>query len=253
MSLSHLLPAARGRTLALVATPVEEPIAWNLPMVAVSASLWGAGLVAPWDRTRVAELAAQLDLTSSDRVLLVGAGPGGVAQLLASVCGAEIFAYESDPVLATAGATRGYRPRHPEFGRHRFDHALILNGWAGGRMEDLLAAAAFAIRPGGRILLDATMADPVKACRILGHLRCDLERAEDHSSGLARTATTAWAHLATRLEQGGGESRLPVSGRTALRDMANDWAQRVQKLRTGQTRHVRLLAQGRGIGMRLAA
>jgi len=251
MVLSCLTPA-RGRSLAVVPS-VERPPIWNMPMVAVSAALFGAGLVAPWERDRVSALAAQMKLCASDRVLLVGGGPGGFARLLTAVCGAEVFAYESDPVLATVGATRGYRPIHPEFGRNRFDHAVILNGWAGGRIEDLLAAVAFAVRPGGRILLDATMDDPVRACHILGHLRCDLDAAEDHSAGLVRVVTRAWAQLGSRLEQGGGEAMLPPAGRTALAALAQDWMGQLRQLRTGQRRHVRVLAQGRGIGWREAA
>ena len=252
MGLSGLMPA-RERAIAVASPADEPPRPWSLPLVAVSAALWGAGLVAPWDRARVAGLAAQLNLCASDRVMLVGAGPGGVAALLSAVSGAEVFAYEADPVLASLGQTRSFRPRHPEFGRRRFDHAVILEGWEGGRLEDLLAGVAFALRPGGRILLDAALPDPERACRILRLLRCEVTAAEDHSAGVARVATSAWAGMAARLQQAGGESRLPQAGRLALRDMAQDWMRHLGRLRSGQLRHVRLVAHAAGIGLCQAA
>ncbi len=254
MGLSVLQPSGRARAVAVRAVIAPDPVRpWSLPRLAVAAALWGNGFTLPWDPARTESLINQLGVCATDRVLLVGGGPGGIARSLAAATGAEIVCYESDPLLAGMGATLAYRPGQPDFGRRGFDHAVVIEGWAGGRLEDLLAAVAFALRPGGRVAVESVLGDPVAACRVLSHLRCNLDVAEDHSAGFIARATGCWAALAAKLERAGGEAMLPPSGRKELRAEAQDWMLRLQSLRSGALRRVRLVAQGRGIGYRMTA
>ncbi len=238
--LHRLRPA---RALVPVTQMPAAPPGWTLPGLAVANALWGQGFIAPLLMGELPHLCAQ------DRVLLVGAGPGGAARLLSGQTGAEIVAFESDPLLATLGGARRYSPRAPDFGRQDFDHAVLLEGWEGGRMEDVLAATAFALRPGGRVAVVACVEDPVALARVLGHLRCMLEGAEERSADLATQATAAWARLARSLERAGGEAALPLEGRVAVQSAAQGWMKRLHRLRAGTLHHVHLTARGRGIGV----
>ncbi len=245
MSLSGLLVPSGARAAAVCnsSRPDDAPLvsAWSLPAVAVAAALWGHGLVSPFGPARAAELAEATGLCAADRVLLIGGGPGGAERLLTGLTGADIHAYESDPLLALLGGARSFAAGAPDFGRQTFDIAIVLDLPDNAVCQDMLAAVALSLRPGGRLAIDAGVADLQRLPVVLRHLRCAVETVEDGSADHVSDVIAGWSRLAAQLGRGGGAPFLPAEARRALLIEAERWMPRLARLRRGTLHQVRLV------------
>lgn len=243
MSLSALLVPSRGREVATPAAVTE--VVWSLPEVAVAQALWGQGFVAPFGAAELHLAVESGALCAADRLLLVGGGPGGVARGIASACGARIMAYESDPLLGLLGGARPFGLARPDFGRQGFDAALVMNIGSGARLADVLTAAVLSLRPGGRVVVMASVAQPESVLRCLRCLRCVVEAADDLSDQRSRAVIAGWRGLASGLG-GQGAGDWPAVGRQALMRQAEAWMGELAGLRQGGLSHLRAAARRLG-------
>jgi SAM-dependent methyltransferase len=246
MSLSGLLLPSRARAVAVDGAFIEPPVleptpAWSLPAVAVAAALWGHGLVAPFTVARAEALVEASGLCAADRVLLIGGGPGGAERLLSGLTGAEFHPYDADPLLALLGGARSFAAGSPDFGRQGFDIAIVLDLPETSVCQDMMAAIARSLRPGGRMVIDACVPDLKRLPVVLRHLRCVIETADDGSADHISDVITAWARLAGQLGRHGGTSFLHAEARRALLREAERWMPKLARLRQGALHHVRVV------------
>jgi len=247
----RFLRAAQGRVLAADAREGgfrRTPDAlWSLPRIEAAAAIWGAGLITPFSAAEAAALSDTLGLCGRSQVLLIGAGPGGIEQRMRAASGAEITAYEAHPLLADLGGAHSFNPQRPDFGRQGYDAAIIIEGLAGLSAQDLLAATAFALRPGGRVFLSATLADPEPLAHALRHLRCKVEALEDGTQGRLLRLRAEWVRVVRRIERSDAATMLPEARSALLHEVAR-WQAGMAGLSNGRLRHIQMTAQGRGIG-----
>jgi SAM-dependent methyltransferase len=231
-------------------------------------ALWGEGFLLPGGAEEVLRLAVPLGLSAASSLLLLGAGSGGPLLRLASDLGVWVRGYEADPYLAAIAARRircagaalakratveRWDPAQPGFRRRAFHHALTVEALRGPRPEDILAAMAQAVRPGGQIALLETMApepldaadpqvaawarlepralplaEPARIGRTLERFGFEVRVAEDISARHMRQAVSGWRQLLR-----------------ALVAEAELWLRRIRLMRAGRLRLMRWLAVGK--------
>ncbi|CAH2604815.1 conserved protein of unknown function [Rhodovastum atsumiense] len=213
MALSSLPEPAPVPVLAEPDPPDPPEPRWTKPRIAVADSLWGDGFGLPGGEDEILRLAAPLGLSRAATLLLLGAGAGGPARVLAGTLGAWVSGHEADPALvgvaarklSQAGADIARRaevapwdPAAPALRRRGFHHALTLEALRGTPdrpvvLQALLADLAGALRPGGQLVLVELVAgerrDPADS-RL-----AEWARSEGRSPGLVTAAglTTALA------------------------------------------------------------
>jgi SAM-dependent methyltransferase len=264
--------------------PAPPHSAWSPLRIEVAESLWGEGCLMPGGADEVLRLAVPLGLTAKSSLLLLGAGSGGPMLRLASELGVWVCGCESDPGLAAVAARRVQRagvalakratvqvwnPAAPAFRRQAFHHAILVEALRAPRPEDVLAAVAQAVRPGGQIALLETVAPaPLNAAdsaiaalarlerreppppgtdwvtRPLVRLGFEIRVAEDVSTRHIRLAVTGWKHLVRQMT----ETRPTPQRAAALVAEAELWLRRIELMRAGKLRLMRWLAIGGGAG-----
>ncbi len=273
--------------------PLPDPVAvdpdalsgqgdWTQARLRSAEALWGEGYLFPGGAGEVRRLAMTLRLSASSSLLLLGMGSGGPTLTLAGELGVWVQGCESDPYLAAVAARRIQRagvalakrasaerwnPALPDFGRRRFDHAVTLDALRAARPDDVLAALAQAVKPGGQIALMETVApalldrsdpavaawlrlerrdsgppDPASVARTLERLGLALHGAEDISARHMRQAVRGWRRRLRDLQ-----AEHPDAARAAvLVEEAELWLRRVRLMRAGQIRMMLWLVSERG-------
>lgn len=275
-------PLTAPGLLALTAhAPAAAAGPWAPPRLRLVDALWGEGFLLPGGADEVLRLAVPLGLSAASSLLLLGVGSGGPTLRLAGDLGVWVRGYESDPALAAVAARRIQRagvalakratverwdPERPGFKRRAFHHALTMEALRTARPEDIIAALAQAVRPGGQIALLETVAptpldaadpavaawmrrdpgpwplpDPACVERALTRLGFEVRVAEDISIRHMRQAVGGWRRL---LRQFG--ARPDAAEAAALVAEAELWLRRIRLMRAGRIRMMRWLAMGRG-------
>jgi hypothetical protein len=254
-------------------TPVEAPSAWPASRIAVVESLWGRGFLFPGGEEETLRLAKPLGLSAEASLLLLGAGPGGPARVIAAKLGVLVNAFEADPDLAALAMERSTRaglgrraqtemwyPASPAFGASQYHHALVLEPLRGVAPEPVLSAVAEALKPAGQLVLldmvvgrEADPGDPVLAAwarlerrpaelpaestvtRTLGRLGFDVRAAEDVSARHASHVLRGWQRAVSRMT----EERPPRDEAALLVAEAELWLLRLRLMRTGRLRLMR--------------
>jgi hypothetical protein len=275
-------------TLNGVAAAVLQPRTWSQSRLQVAESLWGEGFVSPGGADEVLRLAGPMGLSAASSVLLLGAGAGGPAWLLAEQFDAWVSGYEADPALAALAGrrlelgalatakratVRTWNPAAPLFRHQGFHHAMSLDAIRDARVEDVLGAIALAVRPGGQIVLTETIADPsfnaadpavTEWCRlerrepklptqagidrIFQRLGCDVNVVEDVSKRHVQDAIAGWQRVVRGLAQNRPEPALAV----LVLAEAELWLRRLHLVQAGTLRLVRWHASRRPSGASLA-
>jgi hypothetical protein len=260
------------------AAAASPPGTWTQTRLQVAESLWGEGFVSPVGAGEVMRLARPLGLSAASSLLLLGAGAGGPAWLLAEQFEAWVSGYEADPKLAalagkrlehgtTKRATvRTWNPESPVFRHQGFHHAMSLDAVRDAPVEEVLSAMVLAVRPGGQIVLLETVAgksfsasDPavLEWCRldrrqpklptqagmdrVLQHLGCDVNVMEDVSARHVQAAITGWQRLVTDLAR----KRPDPAGAAAVVYEAELWLRRLRLVQSGSLRLARWHASRR--------
>jgi SAM-dependent methyltransferase len=255
--------------------------AWPRERLLLVEQLWGYGFIRPGGAEEVMRLAAPLGLSGATSVLLLGVGSGGPALRLSGEHGVWVCGCESDRDLAALAARRVLRsgralakratiqawdPLRPEFLPESFHHAIVVESLAGAAQADLLAALASALRPGGQLALQETVAagplDPGDACvaawlrlehrglplpdaagveGALRQLGFDLRAAEDVSAPHMRLAVQGWRRLVRMLDA----ERPDAQRAELLVREAELWLRRIRLMRAGHIRVMRWRAVAR--------
>lgn len=251
---------------------------WTRARLRLAEALWGEGFLLPGGAAELHRLAAKLRLSASSSLLLLGMGSGGPTLTLAGELGVWVHGRESDPYLAALAARRIQRagvalakratagrwdPQHPDFGRRTFDHAMTLDVLRAERPDDILAALAQAVKPGGQIALVETVAptpldrsdsavaawlrlerreagvpDPARVMQTLERLGLPLYGSEDISVRHMRQAVRGWRRRLRDLQ-----AEHPDAARAAvLVEEAELWLRRVRLMRAGRVRMMHWLA-----------
>ncbi|MCW3477445.1 methyltransferase domain-containing protein [Limobrevibacterium gyesilva] len=261
--------AAPSAPVAAVVSP------WDDQRLAVAEALWGEGFLAPGGAEEVLRLAVPLGLSAASSLLLLGAGAGGPARVLAAELGVWVSTCDADPVLVDLAARRiqragaalakrasvaAWNPVAPQFRRHGFHHALAADALHLGEPAAVLAALAAAIKPGGQMMLVELVADSpldmadgaVAAwCRLerrhaalpseaqvttaLARLGFEVRVVEDQSRRHIRQAIQGWNGLIRTLSGTRPSQAYAVS----LVAEAELWMRRIRLLRDGRIRLVR--------------
>lgn len=256
-------PAAPGAAAGLV------PRAEFIPP-AMADELWGEGFVLPGGPTEIARLAAPLGCNASNTLLLLGAGIGGAAHVLAEGFGTFVNAYEADPLALHEGRAR--RPKalarqvtlqrwntgEPSFRAGAHATCLALEPLRHAAPGPLLVRLAAAMRPNAQIVLLDLVAGPaaephqLEAWSRVEHRRLpppaesevtdglraqgfDVPVVEDISRHHTRLAIAGWRALLRRLE----ENRPDNAFAAALVEEAERWLLRLRLLRQDQLRLIR--------------
>ncbi len=267
--------------IAVEPDAVESAGGWTRRRLRMAEALWGEGFLAPGGPDAVLRLAASLGLTAASSLLLLGVGSGGPTLRLAGDLGVWVRGYESDPYLAAMAARRIQRagvalakratvehwtPAHPGFPRRAFHHALTVEALRTDRPEDILAALAQAVRPGGQIALletvapasldpadravaawlrldpaSASLPDPARVVRVLERLGFTIRLAEDISARHMRQAVGGWRRLLRELDA----ERPDAPHAAVLVAEAELWLRRIRLMRAGRIRMMRWIAIGR--------
>lgn len=254
---------------------------WSPLRLRLVEALWGEGFLLPGGAEEILRLAVPLGLSAASSLLLLGAGGGGPSVRLAGDLGVWVRGYESDPFLAATAARRIQRagvalakrasvevwdPQYSGFKRRTFHHALTIEALRTPRPEDVLAALAQAVRPGGQIALLETVAptplnptdpaiaawlrlepgqlplpDPARIARALERLGFEVRVAEDISARHMRQAVTGWRRLVRDL----GTERPDAPHAAVLVGEAELWLRRIRLMRAGRLRLMRWLAVAR--------
>jgi hypothetical protein len=264
-----------------VPAAVPQAGAWSQTRLQIAESLWGEGFVSPVGAGEVMRLARPLGLSAASSLLLLGAGAGGPAWLLAEQFDAWVSGYEADPALAALAGRRleqgtdkratvqTWNPAAPLFRHQGFHHAMSLDAIRDARVEDVLGAIVLAVRPGGQIVLLETIADtsfnaadpavtawcrlenreprrPTQAGidRIFQRLGCDVNVEEDVSKRHVQDAIAGWLRLVQALAK-----NRPDPARAALVVAeAELWLRRLRLVQAGSLRLARWHASRRGGG-----
>jgi len=250
----------------------DDPV-WPSARIGIAESLWGEGFLFPGGGAEVLRLAKPLGLTEASSLLLVGAGTGGAPRWVAEQFGVWVTGYEVNPCLVELANDRSQRaglgrraqvgpwdPAAPQFPRHYFHHAMVLQALCGAAPEPLLVAVARALKPGGQlVLLEAVAdlpldpADPTVATwirldhrtatppselamtGILRRLRFDVRIAEDVSRWEMREAVDGWR---TAVQAMALARPAPRQVCAVVRE-AELWIARFRLMRAGRLRLVR--------------
>lgn len=229
----------------------------------------------PGGDAEIIRLAAPLGLSAASSVLLLGAGLGGPARVLATDLGAWVTGYEADPVMVKIATGRlqkigkevskratveRWNPAAPAFKTHGFHHAIALDPIRSAAPEDMLTAISEALKPGGQLVLvqltaetPLDAADPVIArwsalerrpptlpaasqiTRTLATLGFDVRVVEDISSRHIRLTAQGWKSLVRGL---GGLK--PANAEAAiLVSEAELWMRRLRLIHAGRLRLMR--------------
>jgi cyclopropane fatty-acyl-phospholipid synthase-like methyltransferase len=272
---SVLPPATEEDSLALSLT------VWPPERLAVAFLLWAEGYHFPGGDLEVMRLIKTVRIVAGSDMLLVGAGAGGPACLLASRLGVTVHAFESDPGLAKAARGRvaalnlerrvtlaRWNPREPRFPRGACQLGLALEPLHGERPEPVFAALRAALRPGAQLVItelvadspldpdDPTIADwALRECRdpaalpsertvtrVLGRLGFAIRAVEDISRRQVHQAMTGWRSVNRELSAHQPErSVIDAAEREAAL-----WAQRLHLFQSGHLRLVRWQLAGGG-------
>ncbi len=235
-----MAPAAPGR-VAL----------WNASRVGQAEALWGEGFLWPGGADEIRRLTAPFGLTAAHSLLLVGAGTGGPARLLAADLGAWVSGFEADSdlvALANVRLQRGvtplskratmalWLPDAPAFTARGFHHALAIDAFGGPDPEGALAAIAGAVKPGGQVMIVQSVAGGAggaEARRIAVGLKragCDVRVVEDETARHASQVLQGWKQLVRSLR---GSRLTPVEA-AALVAEAERWLLRLHRIREGR-------------------
>ncbi len=275
-------PAAGADAVAgLYVQPSLPASAWSAVRIDVVEELWGEGFVTPGGAEALMRLAAPLGLSDSSSVLLLGAGMGGGARLLAESFDAWVSGYEADGELAALAAIRlkkiggsaarrasvaVWDPAAPAFKRRFFHHALAIDVIRTAAPHDLLAASALALKPGGQFVVVQLVADPAldpadpgllawagleqrpaalpladEITRVLVRLGFDVRVTEDISPRHMQQVLLGWAGLVGRLH---GPKPAPLHAAAIVRE-AERWMRRVRLMQEGKLRLMRWHGIGR--------
>ena len=253
-------------------SPVSD---WSAVRVGVVEELWGEGFLNPGGEEDLLRLAAPLGLSDKTSVLLLGAGTGGGARVLAEACGAWVSGYEADETLTALASARlkkaggnvarratvaTWNPQAPLFKRKGFHHAVALDVIHAAAPQEVLAAASLALKPGGQFVMlqmvsDAKLdsADPALAAwarlehrapavplladvtRTLARLGYDVRVVEDVSARHMQLVLRGWAALVRTLD---GPKPAPLHAAAIVRE-AERWMRRLRLMQAGQLRMVR--------------
>jgi cyclopropane fatty-acyl-phospholipid synthase-like methyltransferase len=275
-------PGVEARPVSLApegeVAAVQEPGMWTQSRLQVAESLWGEGFVSPVGAGEVMRLARPMGLSAASSLLLLGAGAGGPAWLLAEQFEAWVTGYEADPALAALAGRRlehssdkratvqTWNPAAPLFRHQGFHHAMSLDAVRDARVEEVIGAIVLAVRPGGQIVLLETVADksfdpsdpavtewcrldhrepklPTRAGidRIFQRLGCDVNVTEDVSARHVQVAIKGWQRLVGELAQ-----KRPDAARAALVvNEAELWLRRLRLVQAGSLRLARWHASRR--------
>ncbi len=243
--------------------------------------LWGEGFVGPGGSEEVLRLATPLGLSAASSLLLLGCGAGGPARCVATLFGAWVAGYETDPDLAAeavavcahAGLGKRVRietfpPGAPDFPPHSAHHVLALDPFHHASAPALFDAVLRALRPGGQVTMLATVAgagfDPAGAeeaawhalsamppalptveavTRALADRRFDVRVTEDLSHAHLHQIVQGWRVLVRGMSER-GEKPAPAEAAAIVRE-AEAWLRRARLVRTGRLRWMRWHAIGR--------
>jgi SAM-dependent methyltransferase len=268
------LPAASD-----AAPPPRSPV-WPASRLAIEEELWGTGFMNPGGGPEVLRYAAPIGLSAAATLLLLGAGTGGPAQILATELGVWVAAHETDPDLAAIAARRIQRAgaalakrasvsqwdRHdPDFRPRSAHHALAIDAIRDATAEPVLAAIATALKPHGQIVIVETvapapldLADPAMATwfrlenrashlpspdtitRALTRLGFDVRVTEDLSARHMRLAVLGWRHFVRQMAR----ERPGHDRAMAVVTEAELWTRRIRLMHSGQIRLMRWHAIG---------
>jgi hypothetical protein len=253
---------------------------WPPARLGIEEELWGTGFLTPGGGPEVLRLAAPIGLTAASSLLLLGVGPGGPAQFLATEMGVWVNGHEADPDLAAIAARRiqragaamakrasvaGWNRHEPAFAPRASHHALALDAIRDAPVVPVLAAIAQALKPHGQVVLVETVAqepldpaDPAIAawCRLegrvpvlpqpepitrgLSRLGFDVRVAEDVSARHMRLAVLGWRHLVRQMAR----DRPAPERAAAVVAQAELWTRRIRLMHAGRIRMMRWHAIG---------
>ena len=284
-----LASAPLAQTLLAAAPPMEAEydalptaqLSWNRDRLDVVDALWGEGFQFPGGEHETLRLAKPLGLSAASSLLLLGAGAGGPACVIAAKLGVWVSGFESDPALIDAAQGRiarsklgrraqvdAWTPAEPDLARHFYHHAMALEPLRGNAPEPTLSAIAAAIKPGGQLTMVEAVADTpldladpdvirwgilegrdpaalpteVAITRVLGRLGFDVRIAEDISRRHMDQALLGWRTQVRELE----EVRPSRRHASVIVREAELWLVRTRLMRTGRLRLLRWHAIGRG-------
>jgi hypothetical protein len=123
----------------LAAADLELPILpWNEARIEISQYIWGEGYCGPGGPDHIIGMSKLMALSPEMSMMVLGAGLGGPARVLAHEFGAWVTGYEASEDLATAGMAlstkhgmakkapiQHYSPEMPEPFERNFDRAFI--------------------------------------------------------------------------------------------------------------------------------
>ncbi len=256
------------------------PSLWPPARLAIEEELWGTGFLCPGGGPEILRLAAPIGLSAASSLLLLGTGPGGPAQFLATELGVWVNGHEADPDLAAIAARRiqragaamakrasvtGWSRHAPAFTPRSSHHALALDAIRDAAVPPVLAAIAESLKPHGQVVLVETVAqepldpaDPAIAawCRLEGRapilpqpeaisrgltrLGFDVRVAEDVSARHMRLAVLGWRHLVRQMAR----DRPAHDRAAAVVAQAELWTRRIRLMHSGRIRMMRFHAIG---------
>jgi hypothetical protein len=261
-------------------TIAAQPAHWTAQRLLVASHLWGAGYVTAGGGREAKQLATPIGLSSAATVLVLGVGPGGIAELLVREFGAWVAGYEVDAELLAA-ATAHLRlaggvvakratvelldPGGPEFRPNFCHHAVVLDVIRAAPLEPLLGAVSRALKPHGQDVMAEFVAthplnpsDPAIAtwCRLegrgaglhsvpaisraLARLGFDVRVVEDISARHMQLALRGWKDLVRNM---GGAKPTPAEAAAIVHE-AELWTRRIRLMHGGMIRLVRWHALG---------
>ena len=269
------LLAAPPRAPPAAAKPPDPAALWPRERLAFAAQLWDDGFIGPGGAEEVLHRASPLGLSPASSLLLLGAGAGGPARCVASLLGAWVDGFETDPALvARAGAVchaaglgkrvrmAAWDPAAPVFRPAACHHALALDPFRAADPAPVLDALARGLRPGGQLALLAIAGaakgganDPDLAAwlrldarpgpppaletisRALARMGFDVRVSEDLSAAHTHQIVGAWRGWVREIDAT-GERPGPAAARVIVTE-AELWLRRARLLRSGALRWVR--------------
>lgn len=220
-------------------------------------------------------LATPLGLSAASTLLLLGAGAGGPAQILATEMGAWVAAFEADRDLAEIATRRVHRagaglakrasvdrwdPEDPNFRPRMAHHAIALDAIQSAAPALVLTAIAEALKPHGHIVLvetiapapldpadpdiatwcalegrPTTLANPDSITHTLSNLGFDVRIAEDISARHMRLAVIGWRNFVRQLAR----ERPSPERAGAVVAQAELWTRRIRLMHAGRIRMMR--------------
>jgi len=229
--------------------------------------LWGEGMLLPGGAEEVLRLASLLPLSGAVTLLLAGASARASGAVISGARGCFVAAFDHDPPPPTPRSGRSrvtaeaFDPACPAFRAGYHHHAMLLEPFRrGGTPEELIAAAARALRPGGQLVLlelvaRGEAAGPSEERWIAAEGRAGappseaiipaaLERAgftihvvEDATLRQRRAVIAGWQALVSALEK--HPTRPEPAAAAALVAEAEAWLLRLRLMQEGRLRLLR--------------